>query len=261
MHIDSWWVFVRATGVAFLPLLFAAVLCVLCAALRRCADRREPGPFLRLAVHAAEKVRMGSAHGGFVLALLPQGCEYDGFLSAGVGHDVDFECDVLDANAGLTCDVVDGTVRSLARHHPRLRFHGSSVDPETWDKHLRAGSNLLVKIDLERESQWLAPLTSAQLQHVAQLVLQVHNPRTRAQRARLRKLLLTHNVVHFHGNNCAGRRLVNNVWMPRVFQLTLLRKDLCEGGVCSPPIPDPKLDAPNDPRRTDIPSDALRLFV
>jgi hypothetical protein len=67
----------------------------------------------------------------------------------------------------------------------------------------------------------------------------------------LDSLTLHHVPVHLHGNNYAGVAVVENVPIPRVLEISFLRRDLDIPGFSTEPIPG-LLDRPNHPFVPDI---------
>jgi hypothetical protein len=199
------------------------------------------------------KVRLGRKHdGGYVVA---SGLAYDHFLSGGICGDISFEHHFLELHPDLTCDAYDHSIERLPVRHPRIAFHRQMVGPRgnTLQSYLDGYANVFVKMDIEGgEFSWLDGLTDTQTNSIAQLVMEVHWPSTRAQWDALARLARTHYLIHLHGNNHGGLTNVSGVMIPEVFECTYVRNDLeAELALNQGSIPSP-LDMPNNPGAADI---------
>lgn len=199
--------------------------------------------------------RLGRPHdGGYVIAVLPHavnGCPYDHFLSGGISDDNSFERDVLDWYPTLECFAFDPSSNG-AVPHPRFHF---TQEPLGY-LGLATAKNALVKIDIERnEWPWFQGLLQRDLDHIAQLVIELHSPHvpedSRWDWGALSWLAETHALVHLHANNWDGIVEVEGVRMPGTMECTYLRRDLAgESRLNRQGIPGP-LDQSNDARIPD----------
>lgn len=212
-----------------------------------------------------ELIRIGGdGDGGY---LLPD--DLDGVVacfSPGVDRIAQFEL-MLARNYGIPCFLADASVTEAPESHPLLRFErrylgshkgGRYITLDDWvlqhDEQFEPG-DLLLQMDIEgAEYDVLIHATPEMLDRFRMIVLELHG----LQRLYLngfrvffdsvmRKLLANHAIVHMHPNNCCGTASWGGVEIPRVMELTLLRRDrLAATGYCEdfPHV----LDRDNTPR-------------
>jgi len=121
-------------------------------------------------------------------------------------------------------------------------------------------------MDIEtNEFQWLEIIEKKHLLKLKQIVIEFHFvfedndwvdqlftqlsfPISRDRRINcLKKLAETHYLIHFHPNNFDNRTILyNNIEVPKVFECTYIRKDLCKSiHFNTKEIPDNVLDKKN----------------
>ena len=131
-------------------------------------------------------------------------------------------------------------------------------------------SNIFLKMDIEGgEFPWLHALSTDQLQHFQQIVIEIHGCNDDSWGASwndkmdcLKKLSTTHFLVHVHGNNHSGTRSYmikkedgssQEMIIPDVIELTYVRKSILDELPLNTTVfPIPGLDTPNCPHVADI---------
>jgi hypothetical protein len=200
------------------------------------------------------KIRLGKRFdGGYVICDIAE-FEYDLFLSGGICDDTSFEEAFLKKYPSLNCIAFDGTVDSLPSNHPRIQFVKKNIGGETTDsltnlKEYMAGhNNIFLKMDIEgHEESLFRSFSESDIQKFAQIAIEVHHETKYTIASCLKN---THYLVHFHPNNIFK---LGSDKLPRIIELTYVRKDLCS--VANPstdPIPNPLLDVKNVGEYKDI---------
>jgi len=224
-------------------------------------------------------LRLGpNEDGGYVIA---DGFDYDLFISCGIADDIRFEDAFLDMHK-IQCMAFDATIPSLPPHRNSIEWIQKNIGHYNTDKitNLRdyiAGKNkIFLKMDIEgSEFSWLDCMTGPELENFSQIVLEVHWPfdfRMGDYRMdMLKKLNVTHYIVHIHGNNACGYRHIpkhlnslktfdrrirckDNIKVPEVLEVTYVNKKLFVNSLVEmkeiqfPTI----LDYPNNPNAEDI---------
>lgn len=181
---------------------------------------------------------------------------YDALLTCGINDDVSFECAFSELYPHVPGFAFDGTVDCPAEMPCQTRFHKHNIGPENNSKttnlkpFLEYYKDVFLKMDIEgHEWAWLLCLEPQHMLAMKQVVIEVHElwdtcefAHVEQKMAALRKLSATHYLVHAHGNNCS--ELKNG--LPRVLELTYVRKDVGMQGFNTQPFPIPGLDFPND---------------
>lgn len=215
------------------------------------------------------KCRVGAAgDGGYVMLddLGPVDIAY----SLGIGPDVSWDLDMADR--AVEVYQYDHTVTETPASHPRFRHfrvgitHDDSISPDLkrLDTILRQNGHqdrrdMVLKIDIEgHEWDALAVLDSKVLGQFRQIIVEFHGLqllempafRQRAFRlfAALRDLF---EVIHVHGNNFSGVRIVDGLPVPDCIEISYVRKDLYSFIPSAEVFPGP-LDAANDASRPDL---------
>jgi hypothetical protein len=193
------------------------------------------------------KKRIGPPYdGGYVICDIPG--KYDGFISGGVGVNIEFERHFLSVHHDMTCIAFDGTVQGLPYYVPGVqhikRNLGNTIDEETTtlSPYMKNVTDVFMKIDIEGHEFKLLPtlFANGDINKVKQLVLEIHTPNDIARHPVyygdslkyvtndvmfdvLSELNKTHVLVHVHGNNI-GTYDHDGILMPRVIECTYLRK-------------------------------------
>jgi len=219
------------------------------------------------------KVRIGSeADGGYVLP----SCALKSNLvfSIGIGNEVSF--DKALAERGAQIIQFDHTIPGPPLEHPNIRFLNKGWGPEDNDTlmSLRSMMDLMdwsnaahpiLKFDTEgAEWESLDQTDSGDLAKFEIITGEFHDFQNLINRDYYEKVLAvwsklaeTHYVVHLHANNAGGLLMLGGMAMPRLLELSYLRKDAAVfAGHSNEPIPGP-LDRPNLPGRPDL---CLRTF-
>ena len=210
---------------------------------------------------ATSKVRIGNDNdGGYVLPAIALDC--DAAVSIGIGTDVSF--DSVLAERGTRILQFDHTIECPPIQHANFIFAKLGWGPKTvgefisFDKiHSRLmklkPKHALLKFDIEGEE--FDVLESTRLEHLAVfevIACEVHymerlgDPLFFAKvRDSFLKLTTNHVPVHLHANNYQPMVMVEGIPIPRVLEISFLRRDLDHfRGFSSDPIPGP-LDRPN----------------
>ena len=217
-----------------------------------------------------DKRRLGNlCDGGYVVAgaFLDVHAAY----SFGIGPDVSFDLQL--AALGIPVRMFDHTVKGPGTAHELFSFHkqglGAADHPAeslfTLEHHLRAcgdwgRTDLLLKLDVEgAEFDALAQCGPGLLRHFQQIVLELHWLQRLAEPVyysdfvqALQVLKAGFHIVHVHANNCVPIFLMENLPVPGVLELTLVRKDLIEAVPSRTAYPT-ALDFPNNHLAPDFP--------
>lgn len=188
-------------------------------------------------------------------------------FSPGVDVTATFEQSLV--NRGIPCYLADGSVAGAPIKHPLVHFEkkflGVVEDENTttldqWVARCspRAG-DLLLQMDIEG-SEWpvLLNVSDATLSRFRILVLELHflehmlgDFTFTVMSAMLDRLLRGFYVVHLHPNNLAQAVQVGGISIPRLLEITLLRRDRAEPTGFASAFPHP-LDQPNMTDRPDV---------
>ena len=210
---------------------------------------------------AMSKVRIGNDNdGGYVVPTIAMEC--DAVVSIGIGTDVSF--DIVLAERGARILQFDHTVEGAPQQHVNFHFSKLGWGPQTEGTFVSFDEiysrlmalnpkHSLLKFDIEGEE--FDVLETTRLEHLAVfdvIVCEVHymerlgDPLFFAKvLSSFTKLTANHVPVHLHANNYQNLILVEGVPIPRVLEISFLRKDLDYfRAFSSDPIPGP-LDRPN----------------
>lgn len=214
------------------------------------------------------KTRIGNNYdGGYVLPAIAE--ESDIVVSVGVGHDVSF--DYAMAQRGAIVLQFDHTVELPPTQHENFRFHKKGLAAERATDLVTFNDILdllkdypcrapLLKFDIEgSEYDAFAATDPAAFAIFQVIVCEIHDLDRLEEPAFFRraaaffgKFTMDHMSVHIHANNYGGVGLVHGVPMPKVLELSFLRRDLDDcAGFADEPIPGP-LDRPNHPYLADL---------
>lgn len=215
-----------------------------------------------------EKRRIGHPYdGGYVLPAIAE--EADLVVSVGVGHDVSF--DHAMAERGAIVLQFDHTVEGPPTAHANFRFYKKGLAAAPGADFLTFGDILdlmrdlphqspLLKFDIEgAEYEAFAAVPPEQLARFPVITCEIHDldrlvepPFFRRVADFVARLTAGHAPVHLHANNYGGLALVQGVPMPKVLELSFLRRDLDDcTAFADDPIPGP-LDRPNHPYLADL---------
>ncbi|MEO1578452.1 MAG: FkbM family methyltransferase [Pseudomonadota bacterium] len=176
-------------------------------------------------------------------------------LSPGISAEDGF--DLALAERGIDVFMADASVHGPPRSHPRYHFHKVFLGAENHGPfqridsfakaHLPANGDLILQMDIEG-SEWPVLLdASAELMHRFRIIVielhqldQVfHSFGLRILEAAFARLARTHRIVHLHPNNAEHVAERNGVRVPKLIEMTLLRRDrgFQEGMTVSLPHP------------------------
>ncbi len=220
------------------------------------------------------KIRVGNKAGDGGYVMLDDFREIGGALSAGVGGDVSWDEEI--ANRGIDIYQFDHTVSGPPVSHERFHFLRREIAPEATQnsesirslaaKFSTLEGRLIFKIDIEG-SEWQV-LDAAEIgafSRVSQLVCEFHdfssalNADWLARAARvLNKLNTAFQVVHVHANNWSPFRIIANVPVPEVIEVSFVNRSMYEFEETSEVYPT-VLDRPNAEHRPDIFLGSMRM--
>jgi Methyltransferase FkbM domain len=198
----------------------------------------------RLRPHDSSRglVRIGPAgDGGY---LLPG--DLDGVIacvSPGVSTESRF--DLAIAERGIPVHMADASVDGPSLSHPLFHFSKAFLGPVTGGNTITitdycaaipgfaAGGDAILQMDIEgAEYAVLQSMEKALLDRFRIVILELHGVENLfhafsfgLMRAAFDKLLASHAVVHIHPNNCCGIAHAQGLSIPRVLEMTLLRRD------------------------------------
>ena len=219
------------------------------------------------------KIRLGSdADGGYVMP--SSSLRSNTVISIGIGNEVSFDNELARLGARViqfdhTIDSTPSTLPGIEFNrlgwgaldeHPFVSLH-SMVSMVDWTK----ARHPILKFDTEG-AEWncLVDARNEDLDRFEVLTGEFHDFQNLVNRphfdqvmAVFIKLRTTHRVIHMHANNAGGMVMLGGIPVPRLLELTFMRKRSASfHGHSSEPIPGP-LDRPNVPR---LPELYLRAF-
>ena len=211
-----------------------------------------------------QKTRLGAQNdGGYVICDIPN-IKYDMFLSAGVCDDISFEEAFLEKYPDCPCFAFDGTVSSFPATSKPITFVKKNVVPDWIEEseketslvdYCSKSNTIFLKMDIEGgEVPWFYSLPEEVMNKFAQITMEWHNPfYLSGEQSSFSKLLETHRLVHFHGNNARGFEIVDGVKVPYTFECTYIHKNYYTGNleVNTENIPS-SLDMPNNKTKPDL---------
>jgi hypothetical protein len=192
-------------------------------------------------------------------------------FSPGVSNSSGFEQAVADR--GIRSFMADYSVLRPPIVNPLFEFeklfiatyneNGKFTRLDDWITRSSVGSgDLLLQMDIEG-NEWpiLADVSTDILSRFRIVVLELHGLDTlltssiaiEMAHSVLKKLNEIFSIVHLHANNCCGALSYQGIQIPRVLEVTLIRKDRYQvsGEVFESNIPNP-LDTPNVPNRKEL---------
>lgn len=177
------------------------------------------------------KIRLGNNFdGGYVVADL---CDYDCYISAGIGDDESFSRDFIERYEmkEQDCFAFDSTIENLPYNfHQKLNHipKNISIIEDNQNTNLKSlienYSNVFLKMDIEGyEFEWFKFINLRTLSKIRQMVVEFHNILDRKEEILyiLKRINKTHYLIHSHGNNWGP--VIDG--SPTVIELTFLRKD------------------------------------
>jgi hypothetical protein len=203
--------------------------------MRRLIRRVQP----RQTEHAL--IRVGPANdGGY---LIPD--DLDGIrscFSPGVNNQIEF--DLALARRGIRVHMADASVSAPDGMASNMTFepmflgaedHGSVMTMESWVQKVQeeGDHDLMLQMDIEGcEYEVIASMSSALMSRFRIMAIEFHlldnlwNPGFfRLVAPLFRKLATHHQCVHIHPNNCQGVVDRGGIQIPRIMEMTFLRKD------------------------------------
>lgn len=234
------------------------------------ASRSSVGSFLSLlAPEAIEQplIRLGGkGDGGY---LIPDDLDgIGGAISPGVSTVANFDKDLADR--GIDVVMLDASVKKPPTSSERFTFFPMWLDSydsdttmslQTLADRFPAGADLLLEMDIEGAEWRVIHSMSLELQRRFRImVIELHPMDDATRRTRLpdfesavRKLLLTHRIVHVHQNNASPLFKLAGHKVARAIEITLHRRDRSMPLPGVPvKLPHP-LDTPNLPFLLDHP--------
>jgi len=183
-------------------------------------------------------------------------------FSPGVSTESGFEAQL--AERGMQVFLADYSVEGPAVPHPRFVFDKRYVGCMTDERYLTlddwytaklgadSGAELLLQMDIEgAEYETLLAASPRLLGKFRIMVIEFHSlgqlwnePFFALASRAFAKLLATHAVVHIHPNNCCGSVKSAGIELPRIAEITLLRRDRLRSNGYRTTFPHP-LDRPN----------------
>ena len=230
------------------------------AAVRRLIARLHP------VVTEVPLVRLGAAgDGGY---LVPDDLEgIAACFSPGVDDRASFESAMI--ARGIPCFLADRSVEAPPLAHAMIRFErkllGAIDDDATltldrWVADNAPGDDdLVLQMDIEG-AEWIVLLNTAPatLRRFRIIVMEVHDLERLLDKhafpiieAAFSRLLQDFHLVHNHPNNYGRAVRVGDLVIPRVLEMTWLRKDRAEVIANARQFPHP-LDVVNDPKSADV---------
>jgi len=203
-------------------------------------------------------IRIGGANdGGY---LIPNDLEGIGAcFSPGVDVTASFEIDLCKrgigshlADASVDCSPAGFTPLSFTKKYLAGVNDDVNMTLRDWVHSKTTTGDLLLQMDIEG-SEYATIIATPQgiLNRFRIIAIEIHDTDAwfssiawETVQTFFAKLTKDHYVVHNHPNNNCGTINASGVILPRVFELTLIRKDRCESLGYADQFPHP-LDAPN----------------
>jgi hypothetical protein len=213
------------------------------------------------------KIRLGTQNdGGYVfLDAFPQnGIRFA--YSFGISTYDPFSLDMV--ARGYDVWQYDGTISEPPYNHPRIHFRRFNIsgeeNPQQNERNLQQiieenkhqnASEIILKCDIEGyEWPMLETVRTEDLMKFTQINVEFHGfqPIGNAYTRLLKKLNETHQVIHIHANNnSSGTVLKNFRFLPRLFEVSYVRRDSYQFTECMEEYPT-KLDSPCIPGLQEV---------
>jgi hypothetical protein len=189
-----------------------------------------------------EIIRVGPAFdSGYMVANIGK---VDYLLSGGAGKNIDFELNY--ASKGTKVDICDPFVKKLPNYHPNITHYKvllEDYDVKKYKRNLWNFTDLtkrelvmkadvkMLKLDIEGSELNLLSKENESLDKFNQIIIEIHkldsilNYNDHIKFLILfQNLLKFHHVIHFNGNNNGFLLNFGELFIPEVFELTLLHK-------------------------------------
>lgn len=226
----------------------------LAALLARLHPRRAPQGLIRLGPDGDGGYLVPNDLDGIQTCFSPGVCEISGFEK---------DC----AERGMKVFMADRSVDGAAAQHPLFHFTKKYVGVTTNDDFMTMDnwiasslpentSDLLLQIDIEGfEYEVFLAMSDALMQRFRIIVVEFHqvdmlwsNPFFRVASRAFDKILQTHACVHIHPNNCNPALRLGGLEIPRVMEMTFLRRDRLGDAPFETRFPHPR-DFDNTPKK------------
>jgi hypothetical protein len=211
--------------------------------------------FLRVYNSPWPKQRIGNpdADGGYIIIDIPD-VNYETLISGGIEKDLSFEQD-FNKKYNSKCIAFDHTITELPYLVENLQWVKKAISNHNSDtatnlkEYIETNRDIFVKLDIEGgEYDLFESLSPDDINQFKQIVVEFHFPWKEENKINiLKKLSITHTILHAHGNNCCGTTQYDGVTVPAIFELTYINNSLLKDVPLSSnttPIPHP-LDRPN----------------
>lgn len=223
-----------------------------------------------------ELIRVGPRNdGGYLVPDDLEGIQY--CFSPGVGPSSSFEkaLEAFGIHSFLADASVEGPATELKNFTFDKLFLGKDGEPDqislaSWVARYvpEASTDLLLQMDIEgAEYPVLRDAPPELLRRFRIMIVEFHSVASIRDARRhpevggtINKLLEDFHVVHIHPNNCCGSLIYADVEIPRVMEVTFLRKDRDPGAAYVNALPHP-LDADCVPGNPTLPLDPAFLRV
>ena len=219
---------------------------------------------------AVELIRVGDeGDGGYLLPDIFSDVRY--CFSPGVSQIANFEKQLSERH-GITCFMADASVSDTPVSDPNFAFlpkflgsrtHGSFITLTDWmtDTVGDRTDGMVLQMDIEgAEYEVFAFEPAETLRRFSAIVVEFHDFQNlfdpnglRLMTAVFEKLFQDFVICHAHPNNCSGKIVHKGIEIPRVFEISFLRRDLLEKFAATTPVSLPHpLDSTNVPSRPDV---------
>lgn len=204
-----------------------------------------------------ETVRYGpNQDGGYVTPDL----KFNKVITVGVGGCIRYEMDYIDKNPDTHFKFYDPTVDGLPTLIPNSQFFklgaGLYPDPTFLSMNtivrrskIKDGDVTLLKVDCEG-GEWDSGFEYADLSKVDSIILEIHSIGDERQAPKqlkvLEKLYSEFRCINIHPNNYGGVSWCGGLEVPKVVELTFIRKDIEQSSINIP------LNYPNNPNMPDL---------
>ena len=172
-----------------------------------------------------KKIRLGSNNdGGYVI--IENIGSYDFLISGGAGSNTTFE-KCLTEKYKIFGLIVDDKANTLPHSNTYLTLIKCTIDKiNNLVNYFENYKDIFLKIDIEGfEYDLFSNWTDQDFLRIKQMVIEFHYPYSESKMEILKKIIKNHTILHFHANNCCGCININDISMPKVFEITAVRND------------------------------------